>query len=1487
MKTLLLVPFLTFVVVLTSFSQITTPVLSPALSPRIEWTSITWSPTNQSGQPQTQSQSGEDWWMDVIEYYENGVHVGYIASGYTTLPDFIEYDDYAPCANFIAGGPYPQLLNTDDHLHGIIRQSVGRFDLSGNMLWFKKYNIGSFLGSLQDDDGNIILAGFSRSPIPFEGESHMENIPMYVNPISGNNPSGFSTFELSSLPSGFCTNEGDRLNNFNVMKITPSGEVLYNNLFGPHSTLSEVFFDAGMAFSLTNAPDGGFYAVGRSHLVSEVNNTYTPSTMHPYIVKIDDNGHKEWDIHHTSIHNGFYMWIEGQGNSYVLAGRYNLASVGLRAFMQYTEVSSQSPEQDAFSNVIWDKYTEPNSGYESDGFNFDENVGPVNHGSFSATFLNNGDIVWPVAANSTGEFWGGTNVAQGKIYIFDNQGGIVSPNSQPIELGEIRAYDLYLSTTATTDGGFAFVTSRHSPQYFLTNTAPSYSDSDIGPCLDQIANGIDAIDPSYWLSVDPDYFEYWSTCAYVGKFNAEYEFEWDKIWDSTDNAPRECPPGNLKQQECVYRIVQTSDGGYIICGNTSDNLDDNYLVKIASDCGIRDFIAGIGPDGSLIDNEIITNHETGVYEITENTSWNSNKKVLGKVRVKDGHTLTIEGTTIAFAGNANIESKIEIEQNARLIVNNATLTNSQYTPEACSELWGGIEVWGTTLERQTPIGGYYHQGRFEARNNSKIENAQNAVSNWKKNDWDARGGIIQVSDTKFLNNTRSAQFMRYQNTNAIGNPVHDLSFFRNTEFFLTDDYFRGPQGAHPQVTLWGNHGVSFRGCEFRNDMTIAENSQQLTSGIYSHSAHYIVDDYCPVPQGAGQPCSVTPIPSSFTGFHHGILALITESGVKHINVSKAVFNENMTGIELRETDFSRIRQNEFYVGSNQFEPNELDDERNSGVYTWRTSAYSIEENHFEKAGSNGWPTHGAVIEASGAAENELYKNDIEGLMYGSVAIDNNRGGKLGNEGLQFLCNNNSENGRDFDVVNLNNVLGKGIRSSQGDYPGVAAANVFSQSSAYSLDFMHFAQDQDMPLVGYAWYTGDVLHEPSGSEVTSNVDLGYSTSNERTCASTFAGKHKANFKSAFDSASTEYYNLLYNYHQLSDGGDTEGLLDEIAGSWSQDAWDLRNTLLQDSPFLTVEVLIAAADRDIMPHAMLMEVLLANPDALRSSELIDHLKYYMPNPLPQYMIDILIDARNEITVKTNLLSAMGQKSRTMALNHKMVIQEMLADTLGFNPDSLLWFMGRLENIPNHYALAMTHLEMGDLSEGKAVLTHMPVIWDRMNTEEETEWEQFNDLYDLLRTVKSDGRNVARLKDVEIDALLTIAQTPNSGRAGGRAWNALCFHYQICPEGQFIPAPRSFQAYEATNIQSQMEVNPVVVYPNPADSYTTLRYELFRSHPQTYIRIFDVSGRIIRSFDLGDNYEGQVLWDTRDERSGMYFYQLWQNEEKVSAGKIVVQH
>jgi hypothetical protein len=255
---------------------------------------------------------------------------------------------------------------------------------------------------------------------------------------------------------------------------------------------------------------------------------------------------------------------------------------------------------------------------------------------------------------------------------------------------------------------------------------------------------------------------------------------------------------------------------------------------------------------------------------------------------------------------------------------------------------------------------------------------------------------------------------------------------------------------------------------------------------------------------------------------------------------------------------------------------------------------------------------------------------------------------------------------------------------------------------------------------------------------------------------------------------------------------------------------------------------------------------------------------------------------------LPSAIGEKSEQMAVLHKLVLQDMLTDTLGVQADSVLWFMARLENIPNLYSLAMAHLEMGDADDGKDVLDFIPVLFPKMDVQEIEELDQMKALYAIHRAVREDGRNEARMTPVEVGEYLSIAETPYSGRAGGQAWNTLCFFYNMCPDANGMLEERSYQAYsQPYGISNNANINPVNVYPNPANDYTTLSYELFSAHPQTTLRITDVNGREIITFTIGESYNGQQLWDTRGVKSGVYMYQLVQNNKQIASGKVIVQH
>lgn len=80
-------------------------------------------------------------------------------------------------------------------------------------------------------------------------------------------------------------------------------------------------------------------------------------------------------------------------------------------------------------------------------------------------------------------------------------------------------------------------------------------------------------------------------------------------------------------------------------------------------------------------------------------------------------------------------------------------------------------------------------------------------------------------------------------------------------------------------------------------------------------------------------------------------------------------------------------------------------------------------------------------------------------------------------------------------------------------------------------------------------------------------------------------------------------------------------------------------------------------------------------------------------------------------------------------------------------------------------------------------------------------------------------------------------------------------------------------------------IEVQPNPASDWTTFNFNLPGKETVGYIKIFDVSGKLIESFTVSSN-QSQKIWDTRNIDSGVYFYMLKSDEIQIT-GKFIIQH
>jgi hypothetical protein len=875
--------------------------------------------------------------------------------------------------------------------------------------------------------------------------------------------------------------------------------------------------------------------------------------------------------------------------------------------------------------------------------------------------------------------------------------------------------------------------------------------------------------------------------------------------------------------------------------------------------------------------------------IDEDMTFDEDKFFYNSLRVTNNSTLTITADVYMPAASA-----IVVEPGSELILDGGRLTS------ACGDMWQGIEVHGNTNMIQTDA----NQGVLTTKNGAVIENARDAIRLWDatNSDWTSLGGIVRCTNTDFINNRRSCEFMAYNQIS--GNEAAYKGYFNKCNFIFNNDNLLSPEETAPAhaVSLWGVRGVIFRGCNFLNTADVSQ-SIHRSEAILSIDAAYHVGPYCTAPIPVGGSCPTGNIlETTITGYNTGIKAMgaITNLGPK---VTNTVFDKNMVGLFLDEGTYSEITDNDFFVGSHPYPPLFPEDDLaiyNTGLLTSGATDFIIEDNTFTGFDNNTNFTHGVVVQEGDGAPLSVYKNELTDLGSGTIGAGSNDGQatlKKNGEfiGLRFICNQNSGNSTDMEVRGLGPELFGYIDSYQSGYDSgfQPAANALSAADGDNANFVHMDFESDKFY--YYLYDNNTTDQipgtlevsieppyPDGAIVTIvGTDINGCPDHTLTGGGPVKGEYYS-LKSAF-------YNLLYTYHQFIDQGNTESALNDVAQSWSTNAWNLRDELMAVSPNNSDTVLMSAADKNLMPHGMLLEVLLANQAALLNGDVIDHVECCIPDPLPDYMIDILQASRNSIQTTRKLTELnLSNLRQDMVFNHRIVVNEMLRDTLGTPRDSMETWLDDVRHKEGRYAMITHYLSQGDYTDARETMDSLQSQLD-LKGAAVVELNKMRQLTTFLENITGQGKNIAQLDTTEINFLATIADDPTAGTAGARAENILCFFYGMCTPPPSTPKSNVVSPRKPKpNIQALIEAqNKVKISPNPADQYVQLEYELLFSKRNTAMTVYDQLGKEVSSYTIGTAQHGVEILDTRKLVSGLYIVEIVQEGQHVSSEKFIVQH
>lgn len=781
------------------------------------------------------------------------------------------------------------------------------------------------------------------------------------------------------------------------------------------------------------------------------------------------------------------------------------------------------------------------------------------------------------------------------------------------------------------------------------------------------------------------------------------------------------------------------------------------------------------------------------------------------------------------------------------------------------------------------------QSIVEIKNGAIIEHARFGVKNDDGNWWTNSGGIIKAENSTFRNNKISIGFQSYHNKTSQGLPKGNLSYITNCTFEVTSacttancaykgDAFNYPFLSH--ISMWDVEGIYITGCKLYNNTTVDNRGY----GILSYNAGYTVAPYCNGYWSTSS-CVGTLVKSDFEGFTCGILAEGDLNGyLGTITVDQVEFDKNSIGIRAKNVQDITVLRSKFEIGhGKEIEINDC--YQNAGTYTTNMGRFRIEENEYigyQPGSPSGWINIGAITESSGENDNEIYKNSFTGLTWAAHAWKDNSSKPAPSgftwHGLRYYCNSFSNNNID---IAISATYPDGIHWEQGSFVNgvgtVGTGNTWT-SSSYSGLYKNISNSGHWLTFYHTGTAPSTISWNNTSSTPSGVSLA-SVSQDRNCDSKISSTvtqlsslAKSSLNTTRQSLMEDIPDLVTAYTALIDDGNTDDFLSEIGTLGSTDA---HTRLLEVSPYVSETVLRYAVDNTIMSEAMLVEVLQANPDAVRSMG-ISYLEEAGFDP------DDFTEAVATVTVRTDKENEINTANHDLAGAYRLLFADLKNDyAYEYLPEiaELLTDQGTLASA---YELADYYYTIGNTAGGASILNGIPTSYT-LTTEEEDIHEAYENIRTILEAIKSNQQ--ISLTTTQVSTLTDIKDN-FAGKNVGYTASAMLVQWAVALRKlPCIMSPLYSEnkvAYQPPKVKKQTK--EISVYPNPAKNHVVFSYNFKTVHEGLQLTITYVSGKIIKEIPLANN-KGLFHWYTNEIQNGVYFYNISDSKTQHGNGKVVI--
>ena len=911
---------------------------------------------------------------------------------------------------------------------------------------------------------------------------------------------------------------------------------------------------------------------------------------------------------------------------------------------------------------------------------------------------------------------------------------------------------------------------------------------------------------------------------------------------------------------------------------------DTLISPLDEDCDDTDpFVGGYDENYNC---RCIFEMDTLDHHITSDTTWSDTTYVNYKVIVDSGACLTINSYA-AFAPQAGII----VSQGAELNINGGYLT------KACPDLWSGIEALGS----DTAQGFNQYFGKVILRNNAIIEYARIGIATYCKEcerDSVQSGGIVLADSSIFRNNEIDVYFASFS-FKWFGTELPYFSSFEKCQFITTDGFYPDfTPIAH--VHMNDIYALAFYGCTFINDVSPAFSPYSVRgTGISCIDANFNLQEYCNTPNII--PC-IDVVPCSFIGLDYGIKALNSTS-VKTIDITEEVFEDNLVGISLSGIDYASILSNEVKCLSSV--SGIPADRFTGGLFLEGCNGYHVENNFIYKNKNsdltcNESLIYGIGIKNSGPENNEIYNNIIDSLYGGIISVGENRGRDT--TSLCLKCNDMHENINDFLVFpdSLHSGI-QGINLFQGNPEDTVSITAPAGNTFRNFGTTHANYEK---IWNFNYYNDaeDILyiHHFSEEKIVAPLDSNYTSEsitriptnieyNKTTACPSHINsgnlKSSANPRENIIDADNQITILKNQLNNLVDGGNTDELNFEVMTSLPCESIEIRQALLNESPYLSDTVIKQAIYKeDVLPNAMIRDIMEANPQSAKKDEFFEALdnRYEL---MPDYMMAQIMQGKNYFGAKEMLEAQLRswQQVRSRAKNE--LIWQFLIDTTNVSPlDSIIAFLEMENDIRSKYDLAFAYWEKKDSANAIITLNNIAAQFD-LNEDQDLAHQQYIDFFGILDQMAENNWSAGDLDSSSIQTLFDLMDNGNAAIEshsrgllvkGGYYDYTETINFPVCTKSSGVKYNSKY------NDTDEPDKDCLKLFPNPAGDYVIAYYKIQSDYLTADITINDLKGNLVGIYSVNVK-ENQCVLNLSSLPNGLYLIALHADGHVLDASKL----